>query len=135
MVGGLDFVLRSNQSDTAAWNRTIKEKPVPAQEQKSIPVQEQKTIPLVSTQPSGKILINADSSRFHIQVGAFRVQANALAAQTKLSAFLGRPAVIILENGFYKLRITGFTSFGTATNFLQKVFRDGFPDAFIHKNK
>jgi hypothetical protein len=127
VVDGLEFVLRPIQSDTTVSKKTIDEK--------VIPVQEQKTISNVSTQPSDKRLINADSSRFHIQVGAFRLQVNALAALAKLSESIGRPTVIIHENGLYKVRITGFTSFGTAANYLQKVIRQGFPDAFIYKNR
>jgi len=167
-VEGLDFVLRSIQSDTAAVNRatnenrgapvqentpvpvqepkpvTVPEKPVlPVREQKTIPIPEKKEVPLqeektilpAPVQQSGNVLINDDSSRYHIQVGAFRVLANATTVQTKLSALLGRPVVIIQENGYYKLRITGFTRYTTASTFLQKVFRQGFPDAFIHKNR
>jgi hypothetical protein len=109
--------------------------PPPVPEEKVVPPHEQKSIPTVSPQQPGKLLINVDSSSFYIQVGAFRLQANALAAQTKLSAFIGHPAVILFENGFYKLRITGFVNFSVAANFLQNVIRQGFPGAYIHKNR
>ena len=109
--------------------------PIPDQKKKDVSSQQQTILPLVPPQQSGNILMTADSSRFIIQVGVFRLQANALAAQTKLSAFIGRPAVIIPENGFYKLRIPGFPNPETASVFLQKVVQQGFPDAFIYKNK
>jgi hypothetical protein len=123
---------------------TVPEKPVlPVREQKTVPVPERKEAPLqeekeilpAPVQQPGNVVINADSSRYHIQVGAFRVQANAKTVQSKLSAILGRPVIIIQENGYYKLRITGFTRYTTASTFLQKIFRQGFPDAFIHKNR
>jgi hypothetical protein len=119
------------------------EKSIPEKEKFTVPVQVNKDakgvkhpkIPLVSPQQSGQSIINTDSSRFHIQVGAFRVQANAIAAQAKLSASIGHTMVIIFEDGLYKLRITGFNSFRTASGFRQKVIRLGYEDAFIHKNR
>jgi fructose-1-phosphate kinase PfkB-like protein len=79
--------------------------------------------------------INADSCMFIIQVGVFNLEANALAAQTKLSASTGMPVVIMLENGLYKVQITGFTGSETAEILLEKIIQQGFPDAYIHKNR
>jgi cell division protein FtsN len=45
-----------------------------------------------------------------IQVGAFRRQANALALRDQLAG-IGKKVEIVREDGLYKVRITGFTSY------------------------
>jgi len=45
-----------------------------------------------------------------IQVGAFRLEANSLVLKEKLSAILDKPVILIAEDGFFKVRITGFSS-------------------------
>ena len=45
-----------------------------------------------------------------LQVGAFNNESNALRLKEKLSATLNKPVIIVPENGFYKVRITGFES-------------------------
>jgi hypothetical protein len=45
-----------------------------------------------------------------IQVGAFRQEANSLVLKEKLSAILDKPVILIAEDGFFKVRITGFSS-------------------------
>jgi uncharacterized protein YutD len=45
-----------------------------------------------------------------IQVGAFRQEANSLVLKEKLSAILDKPVILVAEDGFFKVRITGFSS-------------------------
>ncbi len=45
-----------------------------------------------------------------IQVGAFRQEANSLVLKDKLSAILDKPVILVTEDGFYKVRITGFSN-------------------------
>ena len=45
-----------------------------------------------------------------IQVGAFRQEANSLVLKDKLSAILDKPVILVAEDGFFKVRITGFSS-------------------------
>jgi cell division protein FtsN len=45
-----------------------------------------------------------------MQVGAFRQESNALAMKNRLSALLNKTVIIVTENGFFKVRITGFAS-------------------------
>ncbi len=46
-----------------------------------------------------------------IQVGAFRRQANALALRDKFAALTNKKVVVVREDGLYKVRITGFSSY------------------------
>ncbi len=45
-----------------------------------------------------------------IQVGAFRLEPNSSVLKEKLSAVLDKPVIVITEDGFYKVQITGFSS-------------------------
>lgn len=45
-----------------------------------------------------------------IQVGAFRLEQNALALKDRLSANLEKPVIIFTEDGYFKVRVTGFIS-------------------------
>ncbi len=45
-----------------------------------------------------------------LQVGAFRLEQNALALKNRLSADLEKPVIIISEDGYYKVRVSGFKS-------------------------
>lgn len=54
-----------------------------------------------------QVVINPD---LIIQVGAFRQEPNALALKSRLSATLNNPVDLITEDGFFKVRITGFSN-------------------------
>jgi cell division protein FtsN len=64
--------------------------------------------------PSIEFDVTADNLVFtpdrEMQVGAFRQESNALAMKDRLSALLNKTVIIVTENGFFKVRITGFTS-------------------------
>jgi hypothetical protein len=45
-----------------------------------------------------------------IQVGAFRQEPNSLVLKDRLSAVLNKPVIIVAEDGFFKVRITGFSN-------------------------
>jgi cell division protein FtsN len=66
-----------------------------------------------------------------IQVGAFHYQENALNVQLILAGSFKNPVVIVQEDGFFKVRITGFTNSGDAVKLLPDVISRGFSDAFI----
>jgi len=54
-----------------------------------------------------QVSINAD---LIIQVGAFRQESNSLVLKEKLSTVLNKPVITVNEDGFFKVRITGFSS-------------------------
>ncbi len=45
-----------------------------------------------------------------IQVGAFRQESNAAGLKDKISRLIDKPVVIVPEDGYFKVRITGFSS-------------------------
>ena len=45
-----------------------------------------------------------------IQVGAFRQEVNSLVLKEKLSTLLDKHVILVNEDGFFKVRITGFSS-------------------------
>jgi hypothetical protein len=45
-----------------------------------------------------------------IQVGAFHQESNSLVLKEKLSTVLDKPVILVIEDGFYKVRITGFSN-------------------------
>ncbi|MFZ0281679.1 MAG: SPOR domain-containing protein, partial [Bacteroidales bacterium] len=55
----------------------------------------------------GQAEFNADMV---LQVGAFQLEQNALALKNRLSAYQGKPVTIISEDGYYKVRLSGFKS-------------------------
>ncbi len=70
-----------------------------------------------------------------IQACAFIHELNALAVQKKLTVLTGRKIKIIKEEGFYKVRIEGFSGRKEAQTYLPELIRKGFPDAFIVRDK
>lgn len=66
-----------------------------------------------------------------IQVSAFILKKNALSDQKRVTALTGRKFKIVQEQGFYKVRLEGFSGRKEAEAFLPGLIRLGFPDAFI----
>jgi hypothetical protein len=66
-----------------------------------------------------------------IQVGAFRYEDNAVKVRHSVESSTGRRVVIVLEDGFYKVRIKGFKGLDDAREFLPGVISGGYSDAFI----
>lgn len=66
-----------------------------------------------------------------IQVSAFINKINALSDQKRVTALTGRKFKVVEENGFYKVRLEGFSGRKEAEDYLPRLIRLGFPDAFI----
>ena len=54
-----------------------------------------------------QVVINPD---LIIQVGAFRQEPNSFVLKQRLSAILNYPVILVTEDGFFKVRITGFSN-------------------------
>jgi hypothetical protein len=52
-----------------------------------------------------------------IQVGAFRKEPNSSVLKEKLSAVIDKTVIVVAEDGFYKVRVTGFTTQEEMENF------------------
>jgi cell division protein FtsN len=66
-----------------------------------------------------------------IQVGAFRNNGYAVALQKKLSLMQDNPVKIIFEDGYYKVRITGFTNRIDIERLLPSLGKMGLRDLWI----
>ncbi|MDO9578958.1 MAG: SPOR domain-containing protein [Bacteroidales bacterium] len=62
---------------------------------------------------------------------AFKRKANADAFRKKLAALLGKEVEIFVENGFYKVRITGFGSRKEVDDYIPILTILGFTDIWI----
>jgi hypothetical protein len=66
-----------------------------------------------------------------IQVSAFINKINALSDQKRITALTGRKFKVVEEKGFYKVRLEGFSGRKEAEDYLPRLIRLGFPEAFI----
>ena len=80
-------------------------------------------------------LIDEKNYSAAIQVGAFVSQENAQDVEQKLHKITDLPIFVIYENGYYKVRITGFSGRIEAIAFLPKLFKKGFSEAYVVRLK
>lgn len=88
----------------------------------------------IKTSPAQKPLKTAKSIDLQgtvIQVGAFVNKPNATATLKRLESATGRKCIIVLEEGFYKVRVTGFSDRIEAASYIPKLVADGFSEAFV----
>jgi hypothetical protein len=71
---------------------------------------------------------------YSIQVGAFHIKSHALTVMKRLTESFSRPVMIVMEDGYYKVRITGFMRFTEAKNFIPELNDSGFPDTYLLKS-
>lgn len=67
----------------------------------------------------------------NVQVGAFRDSARAEDLSRKLSALIDKPVVIVTEDGYYKVRITGFTRLEERAKLVPILNILGFTDFWL----
>ena len=66
-----------------------------------------------------------------IQVGAFSIEANAVKAKETLLRITDNPVDIMWEDGLYKVQISGFNGRKEGLDFIPKIHKKGFPEAFV----
>jgi len=66
-----------------------------------------------------------------LQIGAFRDKSKAFAARKKLEDLTGKPTIIVYENGFHKVRISGYANRNLARQFATTLAQIGFPVSYI----
>jgi cell division protein FtsN len=66
-----------------------------------------------------------------MQVGAFRLEQNALALKDRLSANLEKPVVIVTESGYFKVRVTGFISLDEMERIIPALGLLGFKNYWV----
>lgn len=87
-----------------------------------------------NTNSHDKMIFNNTYSAV-IQVGAFVEHYNAIRAEKRLIKIIDHPITVIFEDGFYKVRINGFTGRNQALAFLPKLFDLGFPETYVVRVK
>jgi cell division protein FtsN len=71
------------------------------------------------------------SHNMTVQAGAFRTESKALVQRDKLREIINKPLEIIQENGYYKVRITGFASTEEMEKILPSLGVIGLSDIWI----
>jgi hypothetical protein len=149
---GVEFVLRSTIPDTIQPRIKPNESGImpasqkPSEKQKeyvtvadtlkpSTVQKKQEKEPSVSKEKERIPVAIPDTGSYCIQVGAFRNKSNAAHSVNALSGFDGHPVIVIFENGLFKVRIKGFQSYQSASEFLKRSVRENAPGAFIFKNR
>lgn len=66
-----------------------------------------------------------------LQIGAFRDKSKAFAARKKLEDLTGKPTIIVYENGYHKVRISGYANRNLARQFATTLAQIGFPVSYI----
>ena len=70
-------------------------------------------------------------SEHTIQVGAFRQENNALVLRDHLSARIDKPVSIVYEDGYFKVRVTGFETADELLKFIPILNKLGYRDIWI----
>ncbi|MCD6598295.1 MAG: SPOR domain-containing protein, partial [Bacteroidales bacterium] len=73
----------------------------------------------------------SSTDAYIIQLGAFKRKSNANAYRKKLAAILGREVEIIIENGFYKVRIMGFETREEVDTFVNILHKNGVNEMWV----
>ncbi len=71
----------------------------------------------VNTGQSDDNMLNNSNGSEALQFGAFKRKSNAVVAMKNLEELSGKPAILIFEGGYYKLRIPGFADRSVARQF------------------
>jgi hypothetical protein len=105
IVGGLDFILSPVQEQL---NSTVKSKnPVEPVKVAQIQIDTSK---IGTSEPSDSQMSIIEYEGDVLQFGAFKIKSNAFALLKKLSQITDKPAIILYEDGYYKVRIPGFAN-------------------------
>ena len=87
--------------------------------------------PKIEDDPSVKYPILKNRKGSLIQVGAFAKERNAVNAKLALLKITDNPVDIMFEDVLYKVQISGFNGQKEGLEFIPKLVRKGFPEAFV----
>lgn len=99
-----------------------------AKQQQWILKEKQDTIMEITETVPGEAVV---TPQMVIQVGAFKNVSYALALQEKLSEILGKPVIIIYEDGLAKVQVAGFTDIEELLKYLPTLRMNGLQDIWI----
>lgn len=92
--------------------------------------------PQAIAEKKSPVLINCKASIIDfegnvIQIGAFKIKSNAFALHKKLEEITEKPAIVVYEDGYYKVRFSGFANRDLALQFASKMSESGFQTSYI----
>lgn len=126
IIGGLDFTLSLTKNQVPdTMNILAQVKPVIIDSAPQA-ITENKTLELNNNKTS---IIKYEGDV--IQIGAFKTKSNAFAAYKKLGEITEKPAIIVYEDGYYKVRISDFENQKLARQFASKLPELGFMTSYI----
>jgi cell division protein FtsN len=137
-ISDLDFVLARIVTDTLSPEpeKAVKEEPVmkpglPVAVAAAVAPTIKKDTTYMVVHEVTQELVTVGEDGFAIQLGAFRKRSNAEALSKKLEASLGRTSEIVVENGLYKVRITGMKERSEVEETIAKLQAGGFNELWI----
>ncbi len=89
---------------------------------------------IAETEVQGPIVINSSIVDYEgdvLQIGAFKDKEKAFVARKRLEELTGKPTIIVYENGFHKVRISGYENRDLARKFATTLAKIGFPVSYI----
>ena len=101
-----------------------------AKQQQLILTEKQDTVMKVTETVTGQPVIGFTTD-MAIQIGAFHNEAYAIAFRDKISVLLNKKITIVPEDGYYKVRISGFTSLEEMEKYLPTLGLVGLRDIWI----
>ena len=120
IVSGLDFLLRMKVSAAVPENRPVIEKPL---------VKKDTTYMIVHEVTRELVTITEDS--YAIQHGAFKVKSNAENTRKKLEKIIDKKVDIVIEDGFYKVRIPDIKTREEVDHYLELLRKNGITEVWV----
>ncbi len=126
IVDGLDFLLSKVSTDTVLCEKE-KEEVLTGEK---IPVIEKDTTYMIVHEAS-EVLLTIEEDCWAIQLGAFSKKANAERMRRNLVELLGKEIEIVIEGGFYKVRILGLPAREDVDENLNILHRQGYNEFWV----
>ena len=120
IVNDLDFILSMKQGDTTGTKTLVPEKPV---------VRKDTAYLIVHEVTQELVTISEDS--YAIQMGAFKNRRNAEQYRKKLEKILGKKVEIIIEDNFYKLRISDIKERKEVDEYISVLHQNGVNEVWV----
>ncbi len=120
IVSGLDFTLRMIKSDTTTIREVVTEKPA---------AKKDTTYMIIHEETRELVTITEDS--WAIQHGAFRIKSNAENTRKKLEKVTGKKVDIVVEDGFYKVRIPDIKTRAEVDSNLAVLRANGITEVWV----
>ena len=126
IVDNLEFTLQKKGVDTIAPE-------VPVEDTTELIVAADTAKPVAEAEPVPEEILPViqDMKGVYIQVGAYEREKNADEMQAKLRDAFDLPVAVLVEDGYHKVRLMGFSTRDDAVQFIPKLVSKGFPEWYV----